>query len=203
MMKLSTRELVILTVFGTLWGAIEISLGSLLHLINVPLSGAFLGAAGLAVALIGRLFVPRPGSTLYIGVVATLLKLFSIGSVVLGPMIGILMEAVLAEAVLTSFGKPSRAAFVTAGALGVLWTVVQPFFTGLLFFGRSIFVVWLDLLDMGGRLFGLDGTAVWVIVLSLAAVHLLIGAAAGWMAWGAGRALQDRFVGAPLPAARD
>jgi hypothetical protein len=201
-MKLSTRELVILTVFGTLWGAIEISLGSLLHLLNVPLSGAFLGAAGLAIALIGRLFVPRPGSTLYIGVVAMLLKLFSIGSVVLGPMVGILMEAVLAEAVLTLFGRPSRTAFVTAGALGVLWNVVQPFFTGLLFFGRSIFVVWLDLLDTGSRLFGLDETAVWAIVLGLAAIHLLIGAVAGWLAWDAGRALQERFA-APLPAVRN
>jgi hypothetical protein len=197
-MKFSTRELVILTVFGTLWGAVEISLGSVLHLLNVPLSGAVLAAAGLGIALIGRLFVPRRGSTIYIGVVATILKLFSIGSVVIGPMIGIIMEALIAEMVLTGFGRPRRLGFVMAGALGVLWTLIQPFFTGLLIFGRGIFVIWLDLLDQGSRLFGLDPAAAIWILLALAAVHLAIGAAAGWLAWGSGRMLRGRLSGASL-----
>lgn len=197
-MRLSTRELIILTVFGTLWGAGEITLGSLLHLLNVPMSGPLLAAAGLAIALIGRLFVPRRGATIYIGSVAMLLKLFSIGSVVLGPMIGIMAEALIAEIVLTLFGQPRRLSFILAGALGVLWTLVQPFFTGVLFFGRDVFVIWLDMLDQGSRLFGLDVTAVLWIVLALSAVYLLIGIAAGWLAWRAGGALKARFARAPL-----
>ena len=56
-MKFSTRELVTLTVFGALWGVVEISVGSLAHILNLPLSGAILAAAGLMIALTGRLFV--------------------------------------------------------------------------------------------------------------------------------------------------
>lgn len=202
-MKLTTRELVILTVFGTLWGAVEISLGSLLHLLNVPMSGPLMAAAGLAIALMGRLFVPRCGATLYIGVVATMLKLFSIGSVVLGPMVGIMAEALIAELVLSLLGPPSQASFMLAAALGVLWTLIQPFFTGLVFFGRDIFVIWLDMLDQGSRLLGLDAAAALWIVLGLAALYLAIGGASGWLAWRAGRILQTRFARSPLVPSRN
>ena len=197
-MKFSTRELVLLTVFGTLWGLVEIGLGSLLHVLRVPMSGPLLAAVGLTIALIGRLFVPRRGSTFYIGVVAMVLKLFSIGSVVVGPMIGILFEAAIAEIVLTLFGRPRRLSFMLAGAFGVLWTLVQPFFTGLLLFSRDIFVIWLDFLDRGSRLFGLDpAAAIWFLAI-LATVHLVLGAAAGWLAWGSGRLLQSRLDGTSM-----
>src|SRR5690606_24056730 len=126
-MRFSTRELVTMAVFGALWGALEISLGSVLKALHLPLSGALLATAGLVIALIARLFVPCAGATLFVGVVATILKLFSIGSVLIGPMIGILAEALLAEVVLTLSGQPRRAAFLLAGALGVGWTVTQPF----------------------------------------------------------------------------
>lgn len=194
-MKFSTRELVTLTVFGALWGVVEISVGSLLHALNLPLSGTILAAAGLMIALIGRLFVPRRGSTIFIGVIAMVLKLFSIGSVVAGPMIGILAEAVIAEIILTAFARPSRPSFIVAGALGVLWTLFQPFVTGLLLFGRDIFVVWLDLLDLGGRIFGFESTSVLWIVLALALLHLLVGSIAGWLAWDVGGHLQIRMEG--------
>ena len=199
-MRFTTRELVTLTVFGTLWGVVEISLGSLLHILNIPMSGALLAAAGLTVALIGRLFIPRKGSTFFIGVVAMILKLFSIGSVLVGPMIGILMEATIAELVLTMFGRPSRLAFVTAGSLGVLWTLGQPFITGLLLFGREIFLIWLDLLDRGSRLLGIDSEAATGILIFLIAGHLIAGTAAGLLAWSSGTALKARLSGSIAPS---
>ena len=94
-MKFTTRQLVTMAVFGALWGIVEISLGSVLHAVNLPMSGTVLAAIGLVVALTGRLFVPKRGSTLFIGVIALVLKLFSIGSVVIGPMIGIFSEALV------------------------------------------------------------------------------------------------------------
>jgi hypothetical protein len=193
-MKFSTRELVLLTVFGTLWGLVEIGLGSILHTLRLPLSGPLLAAIGIAIALVGRLFVPRRGATFYIGVVATLLKLFSIGSVVVGPMIGILFEAAIAEILLSLFGRPRRLSFITAGALAVIWTLIQPFFTGLLLFGRDIFVIWLDLLDRGSRLLSLDPAApLWILIL-LILIYLAMGAAAGWLAWSSGHLLQSRLA---------
>jgi hypothetical protein len=191
--KLSTRELASIAVFGTLWGIVEISLGSLLKSLNVPFSGAVLAAIGLTIALVGRAFVPKKGSTLFIGVIAMLLKLFSLGGVIIGPMVGILTEALVAEIVLSLTGKPRRFSFMLAGALGVAWTLAQPFVTGPLLFGRSLFVVWLDLLDTGSRLLGLDGNAVLWIVAAMLAVYLFIGMAAGWLGWDVARQLRDRL----------
>jgi hypothetical protein len=198
-MKFTTRELVTLAVFGTLWGVVEMSLGSLVHALNIPLSGAVLAAAGMTIALIGRLFVPRRGSTFFIGVVAMILKLFSIGSVVMGPMVGILIEATIAEIVLSIFGRPSRLSFVVAGALGVTWTLGQPFLTGLVLFGRDIFVIWLDLIDRGSRLFGIDSEAViWILVILIVA-HAITGTLAGLLAWSAGAMLKARLDGSYQP----
>jgi len=75
----------------------------------------------------------------------------------------------------------------------VLWVLIHPFITNPLLFGRTAFVVWLDLLDTGSRLIGLDTNAVVGIVLFLVALHLVIGAVAGWLAWDVGNQLQLRL----------
>ena len=199
-MKRSTRELATLAVFGALWGLSEISLGSVLKTLNIPLSGVILSAIGLTIALVGRIFVPKQGSTLFIGVIAMLLKLFSLGGVIIGPMVGIITEAIVAEIVLTLGGKPSRSIFVLAGALGVGWVLVQPFVTGPLLFGRTLFTVWLDLLDQGSRLLGLQPSAGIWIFLALLGIYLTLGGVIGWLSWDIARLLQIR-LGRPLPSA--
>ena len=93
-MKFPTRQLVTMAVFGALWGLVEISLGSVLHAINIPLTGLALTCTGLAVAMIGRLFVPRRGSTIFIGVIATVppgspLWLYGLGWVIAGIGVGL------------------------------------------------------------------------------------------------------------------
>jgi len=190
--KFSTRELVLLAVFGALWGGIEISLGTVLKSLNIPLSGAVLAAVGVSIAMIGRLFVPRKGTILFIGAIATLLKLFSLGGVIIGPMIGILSEALIAELVLSLMGKPSRLSFIIAGGFAVLWTLVQPFITGPLLYGRSIFVVWLDLLDRGRQLLGISTNTIFWLLLGFVGLHFLLGSAAGLLAWSAGQRLEKR-----------
>ncbi len=192
-MKFSTRELVTLAVFGVLWGIVEMSLGTVLKSLNVPFSGAVLGGVGLMIAMIGRLFVPRRGSTLFIGVIAMILKLFSLGGVVIGPMIAIISEAIIAEIVLSLGGAPRRPIFLLAGALGVFWSFVQPFVTNPLLFGRSIVTVWLNMIDQGSRYLGISSDAVFIIVILMASIYLIVGAVAGLFAWSVGQQLQKRL----------
>ena len=197
-MKFTTRELVVMAVFGALWGLVEILLGSVFHAIDLPLTGMALAIIGLMLASIGRLFVPKPGSTVLIGIIAMVLKLFSIGSSVIGPMVGILAEALIAELVLDVFGKPSMLAFIFASTAASLWTLVQPFVTGVLLFGRNLLIIWLDLLDVGTRLFGIPYQAALWIVLTLIVVHLFFGGIGGWLAWKLGNTLKTR-LGRELP----
>ena len=192
-MKNTTRELVTLAVFGTLWGVVEISLGSVLHAVNIPMTGLVLAAAGLMIALIGRAFVPKRGSTIFVGVIATILKLFSIGAIIVGPMIGILAEALIAELVLSIFGSPTRASFVLAGVSGVLWTMAQPFVTGLLLFGRDLLSIWIEMIESGGKLFGLGTQAVVWIFGVLLMMHLAIGSLAGLLGWSLAGSINSRL----------
>lgn len=198
-MKFTTRELVTLAVFGALWGLVEISLGSVLHAVDLPKTGLVLSTLGVMIACIGRLFVPRRGSTLFIGVIAMVLKLFSIGSVILGPMIGILAEAIVAEIILDLFRKPSLAAFLATCMAAALWVFIHPFVTGLLLWGQSLLMVWLDMLDEGSRLFGIPTGAVVGIVLAVVLLHLVLGALGGWLAWKLGNLLKVR-LGGNLPS---
>ena len=96
-MRFSVRDLVYIGVFGALWGTMEITSGSILHVFNIPFAGAILSGVGIAIALIGRLFVPRPGSIVFIGLVTAFLKMFSLGGIIIYPVIGIIAESILAE----------------------------------------------------------------------------------------------------------
>ena len=192
-MRFNIRELVYIAIFGALWGAIEITSGSILHVFNVPFSGAVLSGIGIAIALIGRLFVPRRGSILFIGVVTAFLKMFSVGSIVLPPMIGILAESVLAELAVSALGKPRRASFMAAGALATLWTLVHPLFTQGILAGEGILKVYLRTISNGARVLRLDPSALIIVLLALVALHMVIGAIAGVVGWDAGKIIQGRL----------
>jgi hypothetical protein len=192
-MKLSTRELVTIAVFGTLWGIVEMTLGGVLKSLDIPMSGMFLAAIGLTVALVGRIFVPKRGTTLFVGVIAMLLKLFSLGGVIIGPMVGIFTEALVAELVLSTKKEPNSVITTVAGALGVVWVVAQPFLTGPLLFGRDVFVVWLDLLDNARRVLGFGDSAIAIVLGLYVLIHILVGILAGVLAWNIGKQVLARL----------
>jgi ABC-type thiamin/hydroxymethylpyrimidine transport system permease subunit len=192
-MRFRVRDLVYIGVFGALWGAVETTLGSVVHTLNVPFSGAVLTGIGITIALIGRLFVPRTGSVLFIGLVTACLKMFSLGGIVLSPMLGIVMESFLAEATLTVLGRPRRLSFMLAGALATLWTLVHPFLTQGILAGSGILTIYERTLTNGARSLGLDPSVVLLVLAALIGLHLAIGGAAGWLAWDAGRVVQARL----------
>ncbi len=196
-MRFNVRDLVYIGVFGALWGVSEMSLGSVLHTLNVPFSGVVLTGIGIAIALIGRLFVPRTGSVLFIGLVTAFLKMFSLGGIVINPMIGIVAESLLAEVALTALGQPRRLSFIVAGALATFWPFIHPFFTQGILYGAGILTIYERTLTNGARLLGLDPSAVVLILAGLIAIHLLIGSIAGLLAWDAGRVVQVRLRPAP------
>ncbi len=103
--KRSVRDWVYIGIFGALWGGIELSLGSLLHMLFPPLTGTFftgliLGSLGCIIALTGYSFVPGRGTVLLIGFITAILKLISPAGVKIGPVVAIIAESLLIEAAL-------------------------------------------------------------------------------------------------------
>ncbi len=99
----SVRDWVYIGLFGALWGGVELSLGSLLHMLFPPLAGTYftgliLGSIGCIIALTGYSFVPGRGTVLLIGCITAILKLISPGGIKIGPVVAILAESLLMEA---------------------------------------------------------------------------------------------------------
>ncbi len=199
-MRFTVRDLVYIGVFGAMWGTIEVTSGSILHVFNVPFAGVMLSGVGIAIALIGRLFVPRPGSVLFIGLVTAFLKMFSLGGIVVNPMIGIVMESLLAEIALILMRRPSRVSFIVAGMAAVPWSLIHPFFTQGILAGSGLATIYMRTISNGARTLGLDPSAIAVILIALVAIHMLIGCVIGWIAWDAGKVVRARLVPSLSPS---
>jgi len=108
--------------FGALWGCLELSLGTVLHLGQLPMKGMLMGSLGLICLITLRRLQPRPGVCLIAGVVAVFLKVFTIGGLYPGPVIGISLEAIIVELAFTA--TLSRAPGAVLG--GALALAVNP-----------------------------------------------------------------------------
>ncbi len=198
MSSYTVRSWITIGLFGALWGVVEVVLGSYLHLIFPPqantfLTGVVMGGMGVAVALTGRHFVPNRGSVFFISVVTALLKLLSPGGAKVGPLVAILVEGALMEAVLWIARTPRRWAFAVGGALAVGWNLPHKFIMMRLLFGKGIVEVYTKMIQDGSQTLGLDASVALLILAVLLLVRLVVGAIGGWGAWELGGAVVRRL----------
>jgi ABC-type thiamin/hydroxymethylpyrimidine transport system permease subunit len=197
MKSYTVRDWVTIGLFGALWGAVELTLGSALHAIypplaNTPLTGVILTGVGVAVTLTGRRFVPRRGSVLLTGVVTAIIKLLSISGVKIGPAVAILIESAIMECVLIA-RTPHLWAFVVSGALAVGWNLPHMLIMPQILLGKSSGEAFNKVVRQGGRFLGLDPSAASLILAALLLMQLVVGGISGWGAWKLGDAATRRL----------
>ncbi len=198
MSSYTVRDWVTVGLFGALWGVVEMTLGSYLHLLFPPeantfLTGVVMGGIGAAVALTGRHFVPRRGSVLLIGVVTALIKLLSPGGARLGPFVAILVEGGLMEGALLLSRSLRPWTFALGGALAVGWSLPHKFVMMRLVYGADVVEVFYKMVEEGSRMLGLDPSAAVLIMAILLVIRLAVGGLAGWGAWALGGAVARRL----------
>jgi len=198
MSSYSVRHWVTIGLFSALWAAVEVSLGSYLHVIfpsqtNTFFVGVVLGGIGVVIALTGRHFVPHRGAVFFIALVTALLKLLSPAGARLGPFIAIVMEGLLMEAALWTVSEPRVWTFSLAGALAVGWNLPHKFIMMRLLWGQQIAQVYVKMLQEGSQILGIaPSAALWILGILLL-VRLLVGALGGWVAWKLGQAVAKRM----------
>lgn len=178
----STRDLVYIAVLAAIWAVSENVLGAQLHAMNIPLSGAFLTAIAVFLMVTCRSLVTKVGSILMMGLVVALLRILSIGAVILSPIIAIFMEALLVELAMT-LGGTSAVASSIGGVLAEVWTFVHPFVVQPLLFGLSMLIIYGRTISAGSKMLGIDPANVITIILALVAVHAVAGVIAGVAGW--------------------
>jgi len=164
--------------FGALWGALEITAGSFLHALRVPLSGVVLAGAGAALLVALRVLLPARGVVLAAGAVCAGVKLLSPAGAIVGPVIAILVESLLVEALLLPAGVHIiSGAF--AGATASLWAVGQKLITQSLFYGLPVLGIYQGVLEQAEKLVRLPASGgAWAALAFLSLVAGL-GAAFG------------------------
>lgn len=182
--------------FGSLWGAAEVSLGALLSAARVPLGGLLMASLGIVCLVTARRLHPVPGQSLAMGVVVAFLKVFSVGGMLLGPVVGILTEAALVEVAFLLLGVRSGAAVVGgAAALAsapswmLLWASLLTGPQAIRAIERGIRVV--------AASFGWRGATSLALVASLIGLAGVLGAVAGGLAWRVAGRVAVRVRGMP------
>jgi len=182
--------------FGSLWAASEIVLGSLLHSLRVPLAGTLLAAIGVSILVAGLRLRGEPGVALRAGIVCALMKSVSPGAVIIGPMIGIMLEASIVEGV-TRLTRRTVSGLLLAGALATATPILQKVGGLLITYGPNAADIYISLYEFAASALGIHGLGpVDLILVFVAAAALL-----GMVAAGAGlrmATLAQRTAAAPL-----
>jgi hypothetical protein len=172
--------------FGALWGCMELSLGTLLQLGHVPLKGFLMGALGMICLVALRRLQPRAGVCLIAGVVALFLKVFTLGGLHPGPVVGITVQALLVELAFL-LTRSSAAGAVLGGALVMAVNPVQMALMTWIVAGTET----VRAAEAAAGRLGLEGLDARTLLLVLVLAGGCLGAWVGAWSWAlAGRALR-------------
>ncbi len=104
-------------VIGGLWASVEIVIGSFLHNLRIPFAGTILASQGILILIAFNQVWKESGIIFRAGIITALMKSISPSSVILGPMIGIFMEAALLELLLYIFRRGLIGSLISNPAL--------------------------------------------------------------------------------------
>ena len=180
------------TAFGALWGFLEITVGSFLHTLRFPFAGVLLASASAALLVGQRQILPRRGVSLATGAVASLCKSISPGGIILGPMIGILTEALLVELALWP-SSHAAACVALAGVLCALWSASQKLVTQYVLYGAKVIDLYMAALRKAGDWLGISPAAGWWSLATLLVVVAIMGAAGGLLGRNIGQESRRRL----------
>jgi nucleoside-triphosphatase THEP1 len=173
-------------VLGSLWATIEIIIGSLLHNLKIPLAGTTLSF--ITVFLIISFFqLWRENGIIWrAGLICALMKSISPSAIILGPMIGILSEALILEMVIRLAGK-NPVAYALGGALAVFSALLQKAATLLILYGWDFVRLLENMTLFATRQLRIENLSPLKLLWILAAIYLFSGAIAGILGYRTGQ----------------
>lgn len=161
-------------VAGGLWASVEIIVGSFLHNIRIPFAGGVLASFGVMLMVAFYRMWPEKGLIWRAGVVCALMKSISPSAIILGPMLGILSEAILLDVTIRLLGR-SLPSMMLAGGIAVSAAFAQKIFNILIIYGMSLVNIYLNLFDFAARQIGYTHANPWVLIFILAGVYFVLG----------------------------
>jgi len=166
------------SVVGGLWASMEIIIGSFLHNTRLPFAGSILAFAG-TVLLIGFYQLwPQKGLIIRAGFITAIMKSVSPSAIILGPMTGILLEAVLIEFVIRFLGNNWFSVSI-AGILSLSSALFHKIFSVIILYGFDIIKVYVNIINFALKQFGISEAEPKQILFALMSVYVVFGILAG------------------------
>ena len=176
--------------YGALWGALEATVGTAVYLGKLPFRGTIMGLLGLLCLVCLRRLQPRPGVCLLAGAVAIFLKIFTLGGLYPGPIIGIAVQALAVEIAMTGSGGRSIGAAI-GGAVTLATNPLQKVGMMWLVAGSEAVGAYLKVLQETAAVVGLGSVRPAVVFAVVVTATGLVGAVGGlWAWWVAGRVMR-------------
>ena len=133
-------------VVGGLWASFEIVVGSMLHNLHLPFSGTILAAFSV-ILMISFIQVWNVRGLIWrAGIICGLMKSLSPSAVILGPMTGIMMEAVFMDILLYLLGK-NFIGYLFAGIAALLSTILHKLISLFILYGRDLVTIYINLFN--------------------------------------------------------
>ena len=173
-------------VVGGLWASVEIIIGSFLHNARLPFAGTTLAFAG-TILLIGFYQIwPQKGLIIRAGLITAIMKSVSPSAIIIGPMTGIMFEAILLELVILIAGN-NLISLMFASSLSLSSALFHKVMTLLIMFGFDLIKVYVNIINFALKQFGIQDANALEILLALLSVYVAFGIVAALMGYYIGR----------------
>jgi hypothetical protein len=173
-------------VVGGLWASVEIIIGSFLHNARLPFAGTTLAFSG-TILLIGFYQMwPQKGLIIRAGLITAIMKSVSPSAFIIGPMTGIMFEAVLLEVVILIAGN-NLLSLMFASSLSLSSALFHKIITLLIMYGFDLIKVYVNIINFALKQFGIQEADALEILLALLCVYVAFGILAALMGYFVGR----------------
>jgi len=170
-------------VAGGLWASFEIIVGSMLHNLHLPFSGSILTALSVVLMMAFLQIWKEHGIIWRAGLICGLMKSLSPSAVILGPMTGIMLEALLMEVMIMIMGL-NFLAYLMAGIAAMLSAILHKLVNLVILYGNDLLTIYNNLfLFLKKQLNWQDASAEGVI-LTIGGIYVIVGivaAATGYL----------------------
>lgn len=167
-------------VLGGLWASVEIIIGSFFHNLRLPFGGTILAANATILMIAFYQMWPEKGLIWRAGLIAALMKSISPSAIILGPMIGIVSEALIIEIFLRLFGN-NMVSLSIAGALSVSSALIHKIVSLLILYGLNIVKIYINIFHYFAKQLRWQNADPWVVLFVVVGIYLFIGIVSAFM----------------------
>ncbi len=124
-------------VIGSIWASFEVIFGTFLHNMRLPFAGTFLTFFSLVLLISFSSKWNDKYLFIKAGLICALMRSMLPTSIIMGPLIGIMTEAIIFQLVINIFGR-NYFSFILAGVLSMLSAVIHKVISILIIYGFDI-----------------------------------------------------------------